>query len=304
MDARTLGTPELDELLTSLDVDQVDRAKVVEWASQLDADDQARIDLLVERLVENWDARLAGREFEVFEACDEQHRLGTGVLPVLALALAAPALAAKDLELGYPEQVVRATQADLGQQMRKYRAVHGQTGLDTQWWLVVVLGAGFARLGRLQYELSRSDLGRLDEPVPVLSVHIPGDGPLDPEAVDHSLWQASTFFEEHHEDLGPIDWFTCASWLLDPALVHLVPGSNMADFCSRWQVWKVDENDRDAYYFGFDIEPPKGAELPGDLAELPTDTSLHRAMVEHWRQGEHFMLAHGAIPVIRQVDGV
>lgn len=302
MDLRTISPAELDERLAVLDVDQVDREVLVGWAGALDADDQARVALLAERMVSRWDARLRGVEGAVFEPEDEQHRLGRGVLPALAVAAAAPRLAELALEAGYPEQVVRATQADYGQQLRKYRTVYGHTGLDTQWWFEVVFGAGFARLGRLQYELARSDLGQGGEAVPVLSVHIPGDGPLDPDAVDDSLIEASTFFEEHHPDLAPIDWFTCYSWLLDPALAHLVPGSNIASFAARWDVWHVRERDRDAYYFGFDIEPPADAALPLDLDDLPTDTRLHRAMVEHWRSGEHFMLASGRLPVIRQLD--
>lgn len=303
MDARTPAPARLGEQLATLGLDKVDADQVIAWSQDLGGDDHSRVDELVQRLVDGREARITGREARVFEACDDEHRLGTGVLPLLALVQAAPRLAGLDLADGYPDEVVRTTQADIGQQLRKFRTVHGRTGLDTQWWLAVVLGAGFARLGRLQFEVTRSDLGMGEgHEVPVLSVHIPGDGPLEPDAVDDSLVQASTFFEEHHPDLGPIDWFICESWLLDPALAHLVPGSNIAAFCARWDVWKIRERDRDALYFGFDVEPPSGAEVSSLLGDLPTDTRLHVQMVEHWRAGEHFMLASGRLPVIRQLD--
>lgn len=296
MDLRAeLTSPALDDRLEDLGLDRIDRRAVVAWAAELDDSDRARLDVLVSRLDEAFDARVAGRAVTVFEDSDTHHRLGPGVLVVLALALAAPGLAARS---SYPAEVVTATQADLAQQLRCYRAIHDETGLDVAWWMETVFADGFARLGRLQFELTTSGLGvgtDADDVVPVLSVHVPAQGRLDEEAVDDALGKATAFFEEHHPDKAPIEWFVCHSWLLDPAMTFLMPTSNIASFTRRWDVWKAVDDDRSVLQFAFDVALPEGVDGPGGLDRLPTDTALRRALVEYWRDGEHMMSCSGRL---------
>ena len=88
----------------------------------------------------------------------------------------------------------------------------------------------------------------------VLGVHIPGDGPMPPTAVDESFARAGPFFARHYPEVGPLRWLTCHSWLLDPLLTDLVPGSNLASFTRRWQTWSCEDADRDVLYFAFGVE--------------------------------------------------
>lgn len=301
MDLRQRLHPDtLDPLLERLGLDEVDRPVVLGWAEDLDEDDLGRLVVLVGRLDQAFGSYLAGTPMPVFEPSDTDHRLGRGALVVLACALAADALAARS---SYPDDVVRLTQADLGQQVRKHRDRHGATGLDVAWWMERVMADGFARLGRLQFEVARSDLGHgAYGEVPVLSVHVPADGPLDPDAVDDSLVRAATFFEQHHPGLGPVDWFVCHSWLLDPAVATLVPGGNIAAFCQRFDVWRATPDDAGCLLFAFDVPTADGEPAPGDLSRLDTSTRLRRALVQHWASGEHVMSCWGSIPVIRSID--
>lgn len=290
--------PQLDAQLRQLGVRDPDRPTIIGWAAQVadEPADLARVELLVQRL-----RAVVGRPEqmrEVFEPADDQHRLGRGVLPLLALVLAAPQVREYHAVHRVEPQVSDATLADLGQQVWKDRQVNGSTGLHNHRWLIRSWSGQLIKLGRLQFEITRSDLGVLDQPVRVLSVHIDESGPLDPADVDDSLLRASTWFEDHFEELGPIDWFICISWLLDPGLGCRIPGSNLADFGRRFTVWKAEQLDRDGLYFGFGIEPDEDEVLPGDLGRLPADTALRRAVLELWREGEHVMVCSGRLPVI------
>ncbi|GAA1394547.1 acyltransferase domain-containing protein [Luteococcus peritonei] len=301
MDARTaLARDDLESELVELGVRSDDLGTVLGWREQVlgRPDHLARIELLVERL----HALVGHRELieQVFEPVDDQHELGRGVLPLFALVLAAPNLRAVQAGRGIPPEVTRASLADLGQQVWKDRQVNGSTGLHNHRWLCHVWADGYLKLGRLQFELTDSDVGLYPEPVKVLSVHIDESGPLEPEQVDASLERAMTFFEEHYPEAGPIDWIICSSWLLDPGLGWRLGECNITDFARRFNVWKVAPNDRDALYFGFGIEPDPGRPPLDVLADRAPEGSLQRAVVQLWRAGEQVMLASGRLPVISE----
>lgn len=220
------------------------------------------------------------------------HPLGRGVLPLCALAATADDAVAELHRRGVPDAVGARALTDLGQQVAKDRRVNGTTGLHNQDWLRVVWSGGFLWVGRLQFEPALSRLGEPDGPQRrVLSVHIPATGPLDPVAVDSAFTDATALYARHYPYLGPVEAFVCHSWLLDPALPGLVPGSNVAAFARRWTTWRCTDGDRDACYFAFDTEPPPGA-LP-DLDALPGDSMLRRALLAHWRTGGHLRTCSG-----------
>ncbi|WP_394274706.1 acyltransferase domain-containing protein [Luteococcus sp.] len=302
MTSRTEPTASLlsrlcDEDLARLGVQDEDRPAVLSWAAEVATDetDLARVELLVERLagVIGHSERSAG----VFEAVDEQHRLGRGVLAVLALVLAAPGVREALARRQIASEVIDATLADLGWQVHKDRQVNGSTGLHNLQWMAMVWAGRFLKLGRLQFELTTSDVGILETEVPALAIHIDPSGPLHPELVDDSLRQATLLFEEHYPEVGPIDWFTCTSWLLDPGIAWRLGEGNVVDFARRFAVWKVTECDRDGLYFGFDIEPDERP-LAQQWATLEAHNRVQEALLAHWRDGEHVVLASGRLPVI------
>lgn len=190
--------------------------------------------------------------------------------------------------------------ADIGQQVTKHRLVSGTTGLTQANWLRNVWTGDYLRLGRLQFELYETTFnGVLTEPMTVLNCHIPASGPMSPELVQESLDRAGPFFATHFADqlTSPLEWIMCESWLLDRQLPLLLPGSNIADFCARWDVLNARRNDRDGFYFVFNAEPAKDADLPGDVDHLPERTSLERAIVGLWRRGGHVHTSVGRLPI-------
>ncbi len=211
---------------------------------------------------------------------------------VFAYAATVDATRAFHRERGVPEDISWATLADLGQQMVIHRNRRGSTGLDLQWWLVSHFVGTLYALGRLQfhlYHLRRGLAGpafwlESDEPGfrkgdAALGIHIPAIGPMTPSACDESFADARSFvrdrFPEHDFKAG-----TCTSWVLDEQLADYLPvESNIVQFQRRFQIVEGSTDDgRDILRFVFD-------RVPESLDELPQDTTLERAIVQHLRSG-------------------
>lgn len=287
----------LPGLLQRLGIEEVDRGPIVALVTRV-LDDPAlvaeveRLTGLLSPFVGQWRDTWARPGFTVD---DEREGLMVGGLPLCALLATAVDVHQHHLTRGIPADVSWASMADLGQQVTKHRLVRRATGLTQANWARNVWAGDFIRLGRLQFELYVADVG--GGPQVVLNTHIPGDGSMAPEAVSQSLDAAATFYARHFPEQieGGVDWLYCQSWLLDPALVELLPGSNIAAFAARWQVTGGIDKDRDGYYFVFNIEPDVARVLPDRLDELPQRTSLERALVSHWRAGNHLRQAQGRI---------
>ena len=213
-----------------------------------------------------------------------------GVRPLLALLATAPVVARFHASRGVPPAVSAATLADLGQQARVHRLVHGRFGLGSYGWEAGYVWSGaLYRLGRLQFDLERQPTvdGTADEWV--LSTHIPRSGRLAPADVDESFAAALPFFAEHFPEL-PAQGIHCRSWMLDPRLPELLPGSNLASFQQRWRTYGVPgTGDEDALFFGF---ARRGAT---DLEQVPAETSLQRAIASVWRSGNSWLVVDGRL---------
>lgn len=292
-----LSLATLPVLVERLGIEEQDRGPVTELVVQVVGDPAlvAEVERLAELVVpfigqwrDSWNR-------PGFSAADERDDLMVGALPLCVLLASAQDVHEHHLARGIPAEVSWASLADVGQQITKHRLVNGSTGLTQANWLRNVWAGDFIRLGRLQFELYSTDVGNGTEVV--LNTHIPADGSMAEAAVSQSLEGASAFFAEHFADQveGGVDWLYCQSWLLDPILVDLLPGSNIASFASRWQITGGIPKDRDAYYFVFNIEPDPARPLPHDLDELPQRTSLERALVAHWRSGGHLLQAQGRV---------
>ena len=213
-----------------------------------------------------------------------------GERAVLALLATAPALARFHASRGVPADVSAATVADLGQQVWVHRLVSGRFGLYSYAWETGWVWSGaLYRLGRLQFSVEEGNRVDGTGRELVISTHIPRGDALLPADVDASLAAARPFFARHFPELGPLD-VHCASWMLDPRLPVLLPGSKLAGFQQRWRVHgPLRDADEDALFFGF------ARRGPVDPDTLVAETSLQRAILSVWRAGEHWHLAEGRL---------
>ena len=298
MDNVVRDTARLRELMALLEVDPVDQDAIVLWREELTGGDGERIEELADRLragIGDWFGVWDRKVFAGGEGLDS--RLGANVLPLFALLETAPDVHAAHLRRGIDESLSWHTLADLAQQLRVCRRAHGVPSFATGPWCANAWSDGFAWLGRLQFELTRSPDGET-----VYGVHIPDTGPLRPEDVDAAFARAARFFPAHYPELDSVPrYFECDSWLLDPQVAQLVPGSNMAHFQQRWDIVDSAESDRSGLFFGFGVEPPRPGVTaePAFLDTLSTGSRLHRGMVGLWRSGGHVQSCRGRIPLER-----
>lgn len=287
--SEVLAAPDLAERLEQLGFRGPDVPDAVAWARAVlgRPDELAVVEEAVRRLVAHvgtlpaheGDAVWAGLEL------DED-----GGLAALALLVSAPALAAFHASRGVPDDVSAATLADLGQQVWVHRLVSRRFGLYSYAWEAGWVWSGaLYRLGRLQFSLEEGT--RVDGAGRelVCSTHIPRGAALRPAEVDASLARALPFFARHFPEAGPLEAH-CLSWMLDPRLSELLPGTNVAHFQQRWRVYGEErEADEDALFFGF---ARRGRP---ELAELEATTSLQRAILSVWRAGDHWRLGEGRL---------
>lgn len=71
---------------------------------------------------------------------------------------------------------------------------NGSMFFDRDWWTYQQISMQIFRLGELEYEM-KDQQGEN-----VISIHIPSDADLSPEAADASLQQADQFFRTYFED--------------------------------------------------------------------------------------------------------
>lgn len=197
-----------------------------------------------------------------------------GVLPMIALVVTAPEVAAWHAGRGVPAEISAATLTDLAQQVRVHRQTFGTFGLHTHDWLTIAWSGALYGLGRLQFNLQPGAGGW------VLSTHIPQSGPLTPGRVDESFTSARRFFATHFPD-HPVCDIICQSWLLDPALTTILPGTNLAAFQRRWQpTGERYPGEPDVLFFVFNRRGPV------DPEDLPADTTLRRAVRDRLISGQ------------------
>ncbi len=172
-------------------------------------------------------------------------------------------------EQGVTEEISHDTLGDLGSKVSQF----GQ-----QNWLAHHFRGSLYRLGRLQFERT---------PEGVLDVHVPGDGPLLPSACDDSFAQAASFFGDGYVRA------VCDSWLLDEQLRdYLAPDTNIVRFQRRFTLTGDSMiADRDV------IESVFGASA--DVADLPRETTLQRAIIDHLAEGRHWYQCRGWLSIGR-----
>lgn len=282
-----LSEGELSRLLTAAGLDEVDCAAAVTAANHalnsLDLIDQVGRFVTRIRAGMGWFPGDGNVDpWAGYHSVDDP--LGVGVLPLLSLLITLDDLMTFHRQRGISAAVSSATVAELGQQVRVHRRTYGDFGLHTYGWLPVTWSGSLYWLGRLQFNLLRLDRFW------VCSTHLPRTGPLDPAAVDDSFASAADFFPRYFKD-RPFTHFWCDSWLLDPQLAAALRStSNIARFQRRWEVDTAGRpGDDDALFFGF------GRREWVDIGDLPTDSSLQRALIDRWRSGGHWYVHSGRL---------
>lgn len=205
-------------------------------------------------------------------------------------------------ELGIPENISRATFADLSTHLALHRRRFRTGGLDQRHWLSRHFRGTLFRLGRLQFDRAllsaevfdgsqHHGLPTPETPQPgasVLEIHVPGDGPLDPALCEESYAAAPAFFARYFAERYDIG--ICHSWLLDRQLAQsLAPAANIVQFQRRYRLFpKLAKADADVLAFVFDIPSGEtGHSLPQGR------TTLERAITAHLHQGKHWYTASG-----------
>lgn len=219
----------------------------------------------------------------VFRHEDAEAGPGRGAVPLLALLMVLPEVDAYWRERGLPDDVRAATAGEIRRQVDKTLRVTGRLGFDDYPWVEIVWRGGFAQIGRLQYELIRDDVAGEW----LVNVHIPAEGPLRTEEVRESLGRARGLLDVAFPELGSIRHAVCDSWLLDPQLADLLPGSNIPAFGALWQLESSVACDGEGLFFVFDLPRGQDDQLAEILPTLKPASRLQVALVELWRGGGH-----------------
>ena len=200
----------------------------------------------------------------------------SGLLQLAAVLRALPDARLAYRALGWPEAALRETLSDVGIWARHHFRNYGCWGLA--WigttWIARQLRAEVVRLGRLQCELEREHAGR-----PVIGLHIPEDGPLDPAACRRSFGRMVEFFARHRPGYAYVG-ATCESWFLDPQLESVMgPDSNMVRFRQWGEPYACGEPS-DAVFRVFGVKA-----VAEGVDAVPHATRLQRALAEFLRRG-------------------
>lgn len=127
---------------------------------------------------------------------------------------------------------------------------------------------------------------RLDE---AISLHIPRDADLSPDAIDKSIDNGIKIIKERFPEYKPKLIF-CSSWLLDPELGELLDdGSKILGFANRFM--RFPYAPRRGKKGGFDFVFPSGRE--DNLEALPENTSLQRKLKQHYISGKSTVFVPG-----------
>lgn len=178
-------------------------------------------------------------------------------------------------EQGISMEIFHDSMADMHWKLLECHKMYGIWGTFViewfPWWFRLKRFA----LGRLQFE--RITFGDeyekdgliLHKDSPVINVHIPSCGPLDPEAFKASYAKSAEFYKEEFQDQPLV--FVCNSWLLFPAHKEILPEhSNIRAFLSDYDVYETNEDNGDLWRIYY------GAEEKG-FENLPENTGLERA---------------------------
>jgi hypothetical protein len=205
---------------------------------------------------------------------------------------------------GTPEDIIDASVGILTRHSATYERKWGRLGVETGWWILLVLRGELLQIGALEFHRVTLGVGTLSPEWyddnearafgpgfrrgdPSVGLHISQDADLSPASLDRT-------FEEAREVLGEL-WpvrqrrlATCRSWTMDERLIDVLrPTSNLVAFQRRFEIVPGSlDGDKDVLDFVF--RRPNTA-----LADLPQTTSLERAVVSVLQSGDHWRTRTG-----------
>lgn len=244
----------------------------------------------------NWEFETALERIPVSDALTPENfdwGCTDGQRSLLSVLFLCEGLAQKYAALGIPETVLLDTLADIVRWTEVWSRLKGELFLGELGWLQKHIQLSLFKLGRLQFcmghahgEIPAANVRKDD---PVMEVHIPDAGPLDPAECDRSFAMAREFFPKYFPDF-PWTVFTCHSWLLDDTLETLLPErSNILAFRHRFT--PVEKEPSDAvlgYIFGWRT-------TRSQVRFLPAESALAKAVKSHIRRDGVFYEALGYI---------
>ena len=150
---------------------------------------------------------------------------------------------------GIDENIMVHTAKDIVLWTNAWSEVKGEMYLGELNWLCRHFKMKLFRLGNLEYIIKESPFDFAQYGIKkgdtLIDVHIPNDAKFTPELCDESFRYAKKFFSEYYPEYK-LDFFTCASWLLDRELDKLLPEtSNIIKFGRRFTV--VDEETHESF---------------------------------------------------------
>jgi hypothetical protein len=204
---------------------------------------------------------------------------------------------------GIADDISWETLSHLGRAAATYRREYGQAGVALGFWDWLRYTGWLYDVGRLQVTLLRLRLHpkeagplfwyddetaeRLNLPFrigdPAVSLHVPANETLSPEACEASIARIRSGFPGRRVAV-------CTSWLLDDQLAEYLPAdSNIIAFQRRFQLVPGTHDDDDEFM----LRSVFGTDRPKEIGALPQETRLQRAIVDHLRAGKHWRLRTG-----------
>ena len=202
-------------------------------------------------------------------------------------------LEAQYQEKGIGEEILLDTLRDMVTWTRNWTQVKGELCLFELAWLARILRMKLFTLGRLQFYMApcRADLPTygIAQGEPVMEIHIPRGGKLDPEAVEDSFVRSEAFFARYYPDFSyPV--YTCTSWLLDEKLKDFLPqNSNILSFAALFdKVGSKESNALLRFIFRWDTHEE-------NLRYVACESDFSRAIKSAVLRGETFHVGMGVI---------
>lgn len=179
------------------------------------------------------------------ETYDENEKDGKRNL--LSFLFMLEALEEKYKEKGITKEIFDDTASDVVRWTDIWTDAKNEMHLGELSWLKHHYQMKMFKLGRLQFLMSECRHAIPSKGLkvgdPVIEIHIPSAGPLDPEACKASVEMAKDFFAKYFPEFK-YEYFTCHSWLLDETLAEILnENSNILKFQQLFDIVEQHEAD-------------------------------------------------------------